>query len=40
MKKIHLFNVIDIRTGQYYSEVITRERNAKWFAPAEEPSDL
>lgn len=39
MKKIRLYNVIDIRTGQYYSEVITKERNAKWFVPAEETEE-
>lgn len=35
MKKVHLFNVVDTRTGQYYSEVITKERNAKWLVPYE-----
>lgn len=32
---ITLHNVIDIRTGQHYSVVIIKQRNAKWFVPAE-----
>lgn len=28
---ITLENVIDIRTGNYYSVAIVKERNAKWF---------
>jgi hypothetical protein len=31
---ITLYNVIDIRTGQHYSVVIVKQRNAKWFVPA------
>lgn len=32
---VKLENVIDIRTGQYYSVAIVRERNARYFIPAE-----
>lgn len=30
---IKLFNVIDIRTGQFHSVAIVKERNAKYFIP-------
>ncbi len=33
---ITLHNVIDIRTGQHYSEVRVKASKAKWFVPAEE----
>lgn len=36
MEKITLYNVIDIRTGVYHSVVITKEKNRKWFIPADE----
>ena len=32
---ITLYNVIDTRTGQYHSVAIVKERNAKYFVPAE-----
>lgn len=32
---IRLKNVIDTRTGQYYSEAIVKERNTKYFVEAE-----
>lgn len=32
---IRLTNVIDTRTGQYHSEAIIKERNAKYFVEAE-----
>ena len=35
MEKITLYNVIDIRTGQYHSVVVTKEKYRKWFVPAE-----
>lgn len=35
MKRIRLENVIDTRTGQFYSEVIVKEKYARWFVPAE-----
>ena len=28
---VTLYNVIDTRTGNYYSVVIVKQRNAKWF---------
>jgi len=31
---ITLYNVIDIRTGQFYSEVVVKAKNAKYFIPA------
>lgn len=34
--RITLHNVIDTRSGNYYSVVVVKERNAKWFIPAEE----
>lgn len=33
MKELH--NVIDMRTGRFYSIAIVSERNARWFVPAE-----
>ena len=32
---VTLYDVIDIRTGQYHSVAIVKKRNAKWFIPAE-----
>lgn len=32
---IRLENVIDIRTGKFYSVVIVSERKAKYFVPVE-----
>lgn len=32
---IRLENVIDIRTGKFYSVVVVSERKAKYFIPAE-----
>lgn len=32
---ITLHDVIDIRTGMYYSVVRVKKRNARWFVPAE-----
>ena len=32
---ITLHDVIDIRTGMYYSVVRVKQRNARWFVPAE-----
>lgn len=34
--RIKLFNVIDIRTGQFYSVAIVKEKNVKWFKVVEE----
>lgn len=36
MSKVRLYNVIDTRTGQWYSEVVVKENKAHWFVPAEE----
>ena len=33
---VTLYDVIDTRTGQYHSIAIIKERNAKWFVPAED----
>ena len=33
---IRLENVIDIRTGRFYSVVVVSERKAKYFIPANE----
>lgn len=33
---IKLKNVIDTRTGQYHSVAYVKQRNAKYFVPAEE----
>ena len=30
---VTLYNVIDTRTGNYYSVAIIKQRNAKWFVP-------
>ena len=32
---ITLTDVIDTRTNTYYSVAVVKERNAKWFVPAE-----
>ena len=32
---VTLYDVIDIRTGQFHSVAIVKARNAKWFIPAE-----
>ena len=32
---ITLYNVIDIRTNQFHSVVKCKEKNARWFVPAE-----
>lgn len=34
--RVTLYNVIDIRTGQYYSVVKVKESKAKYFVPAEQ----
>lgn len=34
MNKIKLYDVIDTRTNKYHSVVIVREKDAKWFVPA------
>lgn len=39
MKRIRLENVIDIRTEKFHSVVIVKENQAKWFVPAEEPTE-
>ncbi len=35
MEMIKLENVIDIRTGMYYSVVRVKQRNARWFVQVE-----
>lgn len=32
---VTLHNVIDTRTGQKYSVAVVKERNVKWYVPAE-----
>lgn len=32
---VTLYNVIDTRTGKYYSVAVVKARNAKWFLPAD-----
>lgn len=41
MRKVRLYNVIDTRTGQWYSEVIVKERMVRFFigAESEEPEE-
>lgn len=36
---VTLYNVIDIRTGQFYSIVKVSARKAKWFVPGEPPAE-
>lgn len=36
---VTLFNVVDIRNLQYHSVVICKARMAKYFVPAEEPTE-
>ena len=31
---VTLYNVIDIRTEQFHSVAVVKERNVKWFIPA------
>ena len=31
---VTLYDVIDIRTGVYYSVAVVKQRNRKWFVPA------
>lgn len=33
---VTLYNVIDIRNGQFHSVAIVKERNAKWYVPVDE----
>ena len=33
---VTLYNVIDIRNGQFYSVAIVKPKNVKWFIPAQE----
>ena len=33
MNTVKLYNVVDIRTNQFHSVAIVKERNAKWFVP-------
>ena len=37
---ITLHNVIDTRTGKFHSEVIVKQRMARFFVPAEEEEDV
>ena len=36
---VTLYNVIDTRTGQWYSVAVVRQRMAKWFVPADGEGD-
>ena len=37
---VTLCNVIDTRTGKFHSEVIVKQRMARFFVPAEEEEDV
>ena len=37
---VTLHNVIDTRTGQFYSIAVVSRRNAKWFVPVESDTEL
>lgn len=39
MAMIRLENVIDTRTGRFYSVAVVSQRNAKWFVEAEPPEE-
>ena len=39
MAMVRLYNVIDIRTGQFHSVAVVSQRNVKWFIPAESPNE-
>lgn len=39
MSRVTLYDVIDTRTGQYYSIAIVKEKLAKYFVPANEAED-
>ena len=36
MQYVTLYDVIDTRTQQYHSIAIVKEKNARWFVPAEQ----
>ena len=36
---VTLYNVIDIRNGQFYSVAIVKPKSAKWFIPANEQEE-
>ena len=36
---VTLHDVIDIRTGQWYSVAVVRAKNVKWFIPAEDAEE-
>ena len=36
---VKLYNVIDTRTGQFHSVAIVRQRDVKWFVPANESEE-
>lgn len=33
---VTLYNVFDTRTNQFHSVAVVKEKNVKWFIPAEE----
>lgn len=39
MKKVTLYNVMDIRTGKVHSVVIVKARDAHWFVPIEQEEE-
>jgi hypothetical protein len=39
MAMIRLYNVIDIRTGQFHSVAVVSQKNVKWFVPAVPPNE-
>ena len=40
MDTVKLYNVIDTRTNQFHSVAIVKERNARWFVPANEAEQI
>ena len=39
MAMIRLYNVVDIRTGQFHSVAVVSQKNAKWFVHGEPPEE-
>ena len=39
MAMIRLYNVVDLRTGQFHSVAVVSQKNAKWFVHGEPPEE-
>ena len=39
MDRVTLYNVIDTRSGQYYSVAVVKQRYVKYFVPVNEEED-